>query len=115
MGDCVKAGIRFSLHTDAPVSPAGPLRLVQIAVTRRCEIDNSVIGAEQVISVDEALKAITIHAARQIGLEDTIGTLELGKEADLTILEDDPFKTDPDNISAIKVSETWVAGERAFG
>jgi predicted amidohydrolase YtcJ len=115
MGDCVKAGIRFSLHTDAPVSPAGPLRLVQIAVTRRCEIDNSVIGAEQAISVEEALKAITIHAARHIGLEDTIGTLEVGKEADLTILEDDPFKTDPDNIAAIKVSETWVAGERAFG
>jgi predicted amidohydrolase YtcJ len=44
MGACVKAGLRFSLHTDAPVSPAGPLRLVQIAVTRRCEIDNSVMA-----------------------------------------------------------------------
>ena len=114
MGACVKAGIRFSLHTDAPVSPAGPLRLVQIAVTRRCEIDNSVIGADQAISVDEALRAITIHAARQIGLENTIGTLEPGKEADLTILEGDPFKSDPDKISAIKVSETWVAGEKTF-
>ncbi len=114
MGACVKAGIRFSLHTDAPVSPAGPLRLVQIAVTRRCEIDNSVIGAGQAISVDEALRAITIHAARQIGLENTIGTLEPGKQADLTILEGDPFKGDPDKISAIKVSETWVAGEKTF-
>ena len=114
MGACVKAGIRCSLHTDAPVSPAGPLRLVQIAVTRRCEIDNSVIGAGQAISVDEALRAITIHAARQIGLENTIGTLEPGKEGDLTILEDDPFRTDPDKISAIKVSETWVAGEKTF-
>jgi predicted amidohydrolase YtcJ len=115
MAACVKAGLRFSLHTDAPVSPAGPLRLVQIAVTRRCEIDNSVIGADQAIKVDEALKAITIHAARQIGLEDTIGSLEQGKEADLTIIEADPFKTDPDKISAIKVSETWVAGQKAFG
>jgi predicted amidohydrolase YtcJ len=84
-------------------------------VTRRCEIDNSVIGPDQAITVDEALRAITIHAARHIGLEDTIGTLETGKEADLTILEGDPFKTDPDKISAIKVSETWVAGEKAFG
>ena len=88
---------------------------MQIAVTRRCEVDDSVIGASQAITVDEALKAITIHAARQIGLEDTIGTLEPRKEADLTILEADPFKTDPDKISAIKVSETWVAGEKVFG
>jgi predicted amidohydrolase YtcJ len=115
MGASLKAGISFSLHTDAPVSPPGPLRLVQIAVTRRCETDNSVIGPDQAITVDEAMKAITVHAARQIGLENTIGTLEPGKEADLTILETDPFKTHPDAISAIKVSETWVAGEKAFG
>jgi predicted amidohydrolase YtcJ len=114
MAACVKAGIPFSLHTDAPVAPAGPLRLVQIAVTRRCLIDNSVIGPDQAITIDEALKAITIHAARQIGLEDSIGTLEPGKQADLTILESDPHKATPDAIAAIKVSETWVAGERKF-
>ena len=112
MAACLKAGVPFSLHTDSPVSPAGPLRLVQIAVTRRCVIDQSVIGADQAIPIDEALKAITINAARQIGLADWIGTLEPGKEADLTILESDPHKVDPDAISAIKVSETWVTGER---
>jgi predicted amidohydrolase YtcJ len=115
MAACVKAGIPFSLHTDSPVSPAGPLRLAQIAVARRCVIDKSVIGADQAISIHEALKAITIHAARQIGLEDSIGTLEPAKEADLTILESDPYKVSPDAISDIKVSETWVAGERKFG
>jgi predicted amidohydrolase YtcJ len=114
MAACVEAGIPFSLHTDAPIAPAGPLRLVQIAVTRRCLIDNSVIGPDQAITIDEALKAITIHAARQIGLEDSIGTLEPGKEADLTILESDPYTVSPDTIAAIRVSETWVAGERKF-
>ena len=115
MAACLKAGVRFSLHTDSPVSPAGPLRLMQIAVTRRCAIDNSVIGADQAIPIDEALKAITVHAARQIGLADTIGALAPGMEADLTILDSDPRKASPDAISAIKVSETWVAGERTFG
>ena len=90
------------------------MRLAQIAVTRRCLIDNSVIGANQAITIDEALKAITIHAARQIGLEDSIGSLEPGKEADLTILESDPYKVSADAIAYIKVSETWVAGERKF-
>ena len=114
MAACLTAGIPFSLHTDAPVSPAGPLRLVQIAVARRCVVDHSVIGIEQAVTVDEALKAITICAARHIGLEDSIGTLEPGKEADLTILESDPYAVSPDAIADIKVSETWVAGERKF-
>jgi predicted amidohydrolase YtcJ len=115
MAAALKAGLRFSLHTDSPVSPAGPLRLVQIAATRRCAIDHSLIGPDQRIGIDEALKAITIHAARHVGLEDTIGSLEPGKEADLTILESDPYKTDPEKIMAIKVSETWLAGEKKYG
>jgi predicted amidohydrolase YtcJ len=114
-GACAKAGIPFTLHTDAPASPIGPLRLVQTAMTRRCEIDNSVIGPDQAVTLHAALEAITINAARQIGLEDMIGTLEQGKAADLTILESDPYKTDPETIMAIKVSETWVEGEKKFG
>jgi len=114
-GACVKAGIPFTLHTDAPCSPLGSLRLVQTAVTRRCTVDNSVIGPDQAVSVEEALKAVTSAAAAQIGQGDRIGSLEPGKEADLVILERDPFKVAPDEIMKSKVSETWVAGEKIFG
>jgi len=48
------------------------------------------------------------------GQGDRIGSLERGKEADFTILESDPYKVRPDAIADIKVSETWVAGERKF-
>jgi predicted amidohydrolase YtcJ len=115
-GAAAKAGLGFSLHSDNPAAglPVNPLRLVQTAVTRRCVIDNSIVGLGVALTVDQALRAITVNAARQIGLEDAIGTLEKGKEADLTILESDPYKTDPEKITAIKVSETWVAGERKF-
>jgi predicted amidohydrolase YtcJ len=58
---------------------------------------------------------VTIDAARQIGLGDRIGTLEVGKEADLVILDTDPYRADPRQIMAIKVSETWIAGTKAFG
>lgn len=54
-------------------------------------------------------------ALRQIGMGDRIGSLEAGKEADLTILESDPLKTDPEKIAAITISETWVGGEKKFG
>lgn len=114
-GDCVKAGIPFTFHTDSPVTRIGVLQLVQTAVTRRCLVDNSVVGAEQAVSVTDALKAVTIHAAGQIGLQDRLGSLERGKEADLTILESDPYKVEPDKIAEIKVSETWVAGKKASG
>ena len=113
-GACVKAGVPFTLHTDAPCSELGPLALVSAAVTRRCIIDKSIVGPDQAVSLDDALRAITIHAALQIGQGDRLGSLEKGKEADLTILESDPYKVDPDAIADIKVSETWVAGERKF-
>ncbi|WP_161957397.1 amidohydrolase [Aestuariivirga litoralis] len=114
-GACDKAGLRFTLHTDSPCSPIGPLRLVKTAVTRLCQIDNSVIGADQAVSVQRALEAITIDAARQVGQPDRLGSLEAGKEADFTILEDNPFTVDPAKIDTIKVSETWVAGDKKFG
>ena len=83
-------------------------------MTRRCIIDNSVVGPDQAVSLDDAIRAVTIDAARQLGQGDRLGSLEEGKEADFTILESDPYKVSPDTIADIKVSETWVAGERKF-
>ena len=113
-GACVRAGLPFTLHTDSPCSPVGSLALVGTAVTRRCDVDGSVIGPDQAVTLDQALRAVTIDAARQVGMGDRIGSLEKGKEADLVILESDPYRTAPDKLGAIKVSETWVAGTRRF-
>lgn len=110
-GACVRAGVPFTLHTDSPCSPLGALNLVSTAITRKCVVDGSVVGPEQAITLDQALRAVTIDAARQIGQGDRIGSLEKGKEADLVLLESDPYGTDPDKLGAIKVSETWVAGK----
>ena len=71
-------------------------------MTRRCDIDGSTIGADQAITLDEALRAITIDAARQIGMGDRIGSLETGKEADLVILEADPYETSPEELGEIQ-------------
>ena len=113
-GWCVKNDLPFTLHSDAPCSPVGALSLVSTAVTRRCEIDGSIIGHSQAVTINQALRAVTIDAARQIGLGDSIGSLEVGKEADFVILEDDPHKIDPAKIGAIKISETWVGGVRKY-
>lgn len=115
-GTAAQAGVGFSLHSDAPAAglPVNPLRHVQTAVTRRCAVDGSVVGPELRLTVQSALRAVTAGAARHLGLEDRIGTLEPRKEADLTILDSDPHTCDPEQIMNIGVSETWVAGERKF-
>jgi predicted amidohydrolase YtcJ len=111
---CVQVGLPFTLHTDAPCSNIGTLQLVQTAVTRICSVDGSVVGADQAITVDEAMKAVTVYAAGQVGMADRLGTIEVGKEADLTILESDPYTVDASKIMDIKVSQTWVAGTTSY-
>lgn len=114
-GACVSEGLPFTLHTDSPCSPLGPLGLIEVAVTRQCVVDNSIIGPDQAISVEEAIRAVTSAAAKQIGQGDRLGTLEVNKEADLVILEQNPFDVAPYQIRNIKVSQTWVGGEKIFG
>ena len=114
VGACVKEGLNFTLHTDSPCSPPGSLALVSTALTRRCVIDHSSLGPDQAITLDQALRAVTIDAAKQIGLGDRIGSLEPGKEADLVILESDPYKMALAKLDTIKISETWVAGEQKY-
>jgi hypothetical protein len=47
-------------------------------------------------------------------MDHAVGTLEVGKYADLVVLEEDPMKIDPTRLSQIKVRETWVEGEKKF-
>jgi len=113
--DFVRVGLPFTIHTDAPCSNIGTLQLVQTAVTRKCAIDGTIIGPDQAVSLTEALRAVTLYAAGQIGMADQLGSLQTGKYADLTILEKDPYKTDPDALMGINVSQTWVGGRKMFG
>ena len=111
-GDFKRAGGRFSLHSDTPVSNVGPLNYITEAVTRLTQSPlMKVLGPDQRISVDDAIRAITIDAAYQIMLDDKVGSLEVGKLADFVILENNPRQTDPLKIRHIKVKETWIDGK----
>ena len=73
-----------------------------------------VIGAEQKISVYDALRAVTIEAAYEYFEEDTKGSIEVGKRADLVILDQSPLDIDPMKIKEIKVLETIKDGITVF-
>ena len=111
-GDFLASGIPFSIHSDCPCSPVAPLREIGTAVARVCSIDGSIIGAEQRVPIEAALKGMTVVAASHCGLVDKLGSLEVGKYADLTILEDDPRQVDPAKLGDVKVSQTWVNGQK---
>jgi len=68
------------------------------------------VGADQRISVEDALKAVTINAAYSIGLENVIGSLEPGKYANLTILSESPYAVNPHEIKDIEILATMLEG-----
>lgn len=112
-GDFKRAGSRFTLHSDSPVSPVGPLVYISEAVTRLWQTaPQKVLGPDQRVTVDDAIRAITIDAAYSIMADDKVGSLEVGKQADLVVLEKNPRKTDPEEIRNIKVRETWIDGQQ---
>jgi predicted amidohydrolase YtcJ len=110
----LKHGVRFSLHSDYDVTEIGPLRCIENAVTRIMRDGGEVLAPEQRIPVDQALRAMTIDAAYQARMDHAVGSLEVGKYADLVVLEQDPHKVDPARLSQIKVRETWVEGVKRF-
>lgn len=113
VGSALQAGHRVSLHADSPMYPPEPFRLMRTAVTRRAR-GGEPIAIDEAISVEQALRAITIDAAWQLFAEDRVGSLEPGKFADLTVVDANPLHVDPDDLDRIRVLETWLAGVRVF-
>ena len=103
------AGVTLAIHSDAPVTPLGPLHVAWCAVNRLTP-SGRVLGAAERITVPEALHAITLGAAWTLGLDGEIGSLECGKRADLAVLEDDPLSVDPVKLKDIGVSGTMLSG-----
>lgn len=113
-GSARKAGLRISLHSDYNVTPIKPLQHIQTAVTRIMRANGEVLNPDERIPVEAAIRAVTIDAAWQWHMDDLTGSIKAGKAADFVILEDNPLTVDPDKISQIKVSETWLDGKRRY-
>ncbi|HEX4496328.1 MAG TPA: amidohydrolase family protein [Thermoanaerobaculia bacterium] len=115
----LELGVPFSLHSDTPVTPVRPLWYVEQAVTRKtwfypklADADAYPMPGGQNVTIDQALRAVTIEAARQHRLDAYIGSLEKGKVADLVILDKNPLKQSPDDIHKIRVLTTFIGGNR---
>jgi predicted amidohydrolase YtcJ len=106
--------MRFTSHHDAPVAHPNAMRVLSATVTRRTR-SGDILGADQRVPVDVALKAMTLWAAWQHYEDDRKGSLAPGKLADLTILSDNPVTIDPDRLANISVTNTFKEGRSVTG
>ncbi len=109
----LKRKMKFTIHHDAPVTPVDQLFLIWAAVNRVGESEQ-MHGPDQCISPLEALKASTIYAAYQYFEEDSKGSLEPGKLADMVILSENPLTIDPMAIRDIEILETIKEGVTVY-
>jgi predicted amidohydrolase YtcJ len=104
-----RLGIPIAIHSDAPVTPMGPLFTAWCAVNRRTP-SGVVLGALEALTVPEALRTITLGAAYTLRLDHLVGSLEVGKFADMVVLDEDPLQCAPEALKDLSVRATVVGG-----
>lgn len=107
------AGVCVTFHQDAPVIEPNMLESIWCAanrITRR----GVQLAEDECISVLDAIRAVTINAAYQYFEEDKKGTIEVGKLADLIVLDKDPLAIDKKDIRDIRILKTYKRGKCIF-
>lgn len=117
MKDFFDAGAVVTVASDYPVTvPSMPLSAIQTAVTR-CDgfgdLD-TLLGEDQIVTIEQILKAATYNGAYQNSVEDITGSIEVGKQADIVILDQNITTCDPFKIGETQVLKTILAGTTIF-
>ena len=94
-GILAAAGCQVSIITDSPVIPQQYLPLC------------AGLAIKSGMKEWDALKAITINAAKHIGIEDRVGSLEIGKDADILVMEGVALKCPPSRRSSSSTERSW--------
>ena len=109
----IDMGIPVAGHSDSPISAADPLLRIQDMVTRTSS-HGLVVGPNQKVSVDEALKVWTLDGAFATFEEDLKGSITPGKLADFVVLAKDPRKVPPSTIKDIRLEATYLGGLKVY-
>ena len=109
-GSMVRNGMRVSFHSDFMMAPMEPLLLAWCAATRTTK-SGRCVSPEEMLTVEQAMRGITIDAAFALKLDHEIGSISAGKKADFTVLEDDPFEMGAERLKDVRITGTIFEGE----
>jgi predicted amidohydrolase YtcJ len=112
-GWLVEENMMFGSHHDAPVALPDSMRVLSATVTRKTR-SGRVLGENHRVSVNTALKAMTIWPAWQHFEENTKGSIENGKLADFVVLSENPMTIAEEKLANIKIVETVKEGESVY-
>jgi len=113
MRSFLDAGIPATQASDYTASPFEPMMALQSQVTRT-DTKGNVWGANQRITLEEAIRVGTINGAHASYEEKIKGSITAGKLADLVVLGRDPFKEDPSSLVTIPVERTMLGGRWSY-
>jgi len=106
----VERGVPLSFHSDLPMGRSDPIGMMSCAVNRITQ-SGRVAAPEQRLSIEQALRAVTIDAAHSWRKEDELGSIEVGKVANFTVVDDNPLDAAPIRLDEIEVIGTVFRGE----
>jgi predicted amidohydrolase YtcJ len=109
LGSLERKGVPLGLHSDFNMAPIDPLYLAWVAATRVTISGNLKAPAER-LSLDKALRAITIEAAQVIGMDELVGSIAAGKKADFAVLDRDPYEAGVARLRELKVKGVIYEG-----
>jgi predicted amidohydrolase YtcJ len=117
MAAIANTGARLAFGSDWAVSSANPLEGMEVAITRSDPYEDGMpeFLPEQAVSLEQAIAAYTRDAAYLNALDSVSGTIEVGKYADLVVLDHDLFAIAPQQLSEVKVTATLLEGEVVYG
>jgi len=107
------AGVHAAAGSDFSPGPFAPLMGIQGMATRK-GWDGKIWGANQKISVADAIRVNTLHGAYASKEENLKGSITPGKLADFVVLSEDPHTIDPEKIKDIKIARTVVGGNTVY-
>ncbi len=107
-------GLSVALSSDFPCGPLDPLAGIASLVSRQTRGSLEPIAAEEAITAEEALGLYTAAGARSMHRDTEVGTVEVGKRADLVVLSHDPTAVDETMLREVTVEQTWVDGVRLY-
>ena len=110
LGGLANRGVPVALHSDFPMAPAEPFFLAWTAASRQT-MSGKVFAPAERLTLDQAIRAVTIDAAYMIGMETELGSIEAGKLADFAVLDKDPYEAGVGGLRDIKVWGTVFEGK----